>query len=219
MDARAYAANWQAPRPECVSGLAVSASTAGLHELGLLQFLHVQNAVFVRVQPLEFSLHEIHELLLGDRAALVRVHENQQLFRSEVLPLSRLQAASVPASSCFSSLVWFQSLQNLPDSTPARRKHTPAWNSKSAPAVQEETKPFRSSIPCEALAASASPRLKGTSSAANGIRHLGVDGKLAQVRGLAYTKVTKEQKTEPLSSWRSPFLRACASAICCSRPS
>jgi hypothetical protein len=42
--------------------------------------MNVQLPVVIHVQPVEFRLHKGHELLLGDFAILVRIHQEQQLF-------------------------------------------------------------------------------------------------------------------------------------------
>jgi hypothetical protein len=47
--------------------------------LQLHQFVNVQFPVVINIQPVEFCLHKAHELLLGDFAILVCIHQEQQL--------------------------------------------------------------------------------------------------------------------------------------------
>src|ERR1039458_6688536 len=70
-------------------------STASVPHLNpeIRELFQVEFPVFVEVEPLELRLHKTHELLLGHLAALVRVHEEQQLL-------------GLPFSSGHFSIVW-----------------------------------------------------------------------------------------------------------------
>jgi hypothetical protein len=60
-----------------VETLELAVKSARRPHLQLRQFLNIQLPVVIRVQPVEFCLHKAHELLLGDFAILVCIHEEE----------------------------------------------------------------------------------------------------------------------------------------------
>lgn len=66
----------------------------------LRQFANVQLTVVIKVQPVEFRLHKGHELLLGNFATLVRIHQEQQLFGRWHSSVDLLGVISGDRSSC-----------------------------------------------------------------------------------------------------------------------